>query len=303
MIKIDKARDKVAIIAPASGVKNEQWKMDRALSFARLQDTINFFEQHDLQCVYDKEIFSVDVLQFFASSKEERIRQLKEALEDPSVKIIHAFRGGYGCLDMAFDCLEIEPSGPKILIGFSDITILHLLFNQCYNFQSIHGVMCPKEPEMLEEVIDVLGGKDVKIQLQPLRPQQQESNTRGEMIGGNLAVLCSSIGTSLHPNTDGKILFLEDIHEKDYQIHRYLVQMYNAGLFKEVKALVFGEFVESGMGSGLAIESFVNEYLPNVPVYSTNSIGHGKINRPIIMGGSGEIDGDLLTVFSPFKYI
>ena len=71
MIKIDKARDKVAIIAPASGVKNEQWKMDRALSFARLQDTINFFEQHDLQCVYDKEIFSVDVLQFFASSKEE----------------------------------------------------------------------------------------------------------------------------------------------------------------------------------------------------------------------------------------
>lgn len=303
MIKINKAMDKVAIIAPASGVKNEQWKMDRTLSFARLQDTINFFEQHDLQCVYDKEIFSGDALQFFASSKEERIRQLKDALEDPSVKIIHAFRGGYGCLDIAFDCLEIEPSGPKVLVGFSDITTLHLLFNQCYNFQSIHGVMCPKEPEMLEEVIAVMGGKDMEIQLESMRSQQLESNIRGEMIGGNLAVFCSSIGTSLHPKTDGKILFLEDIHEKDYQIHRYLVQMYNAGLFKGIKALVFGEFIESGMGSGLAIESFVNKYLPDVPVYLTNSIGHGKINLPIVIGGLGEIDGDLLTVSSPFKYI
>lgn len=303
MIKFDKARDKVAIIAPASGVKDTHGNMDKALSFARLQDTINFFEHNGFECSYDDQIFSGNKLEYLASARSERIRQLKVALEDPSVKIIHAFRGGYGCLDMAFNCLDIKPAGPKILIGFSDITTLHLLFNQRFKFPSIHGVMSSQNPEMLSKVISVIGGKDIRIELQALTITAKAAIITGEMMGGNLTVLCSAIGTKLHPDTADKILFLEDVNEKDYQIHRHLVHMYEAGLFAQIKALVLGEFIEQNSDIDLTIAAFINDYLPHLPVYKTNSIGHGQINFPVIIGGVGAIEDNSLTISSPFKYI
>jgi muramoyltetrapeptide carboxypeptidase len=301
MIEFDKAKDKLAIIAPASGCRDSQGQMDKAQSFARLQETISFFKQNDFKCIYDEQIFAGDSLEYFAAPREERIKQLKAALEDPDVKIISAFRGGYGCLDIVFDCLDIIPSGPKILIGFSDITILHLLFNQHYKFPSIHGVMNAQNQKMLGEVISVIAGSDISIELKSISSAVKGAKITGEMFGGNLAVLCSMIGTRLNPNTIDKILFLEDTGEKGYQIHRHLLHMYQAGLFNGVRGLVLGEFTESDQNIELSIKAFIDEYLPNIPVYKTNYIGHGQINHPIVIGAMGVIEDNRLTVSSPFK--
>lgn len=277
--------------------------MDKAKSLQRLQTLISFFEKNEFQCNYNKKIFAGDKLEYFAASKAERIEQLKTALQDPQVKIIHAFRGGYGCADIAFDCIDIVPSGPKILVGFSDITILHLLFNQCYKFPSIHGVMDAQKIEMLEEVISVIAGGDIQIELQPLTSTAEGSKVTGEVTGGNLTVLCSVIGTKLQPVTKDKILFLEDISEKGYQVHRHLVHMYRAGLFTEIRGLILGEFTASDQSIETTITSFINEYLLDIAVYRTDTIGHGDVNHPITIGAIGNISANCLIITSPFKMI
>ena len=217
MIKFDRKQDKLVIVAPASGSKDAQGKMDKAASFECLQSTVSFFKKNGFQCTYDDQIFAGDTLEYFASPKAERLRQLKNALEEPAVKIISAFRGGYGSSEIVFDCLDIVPSGPKIFIGFSDITVLHFIFNQHYKFPSIHGVMYVQQENMLEEVVSVLEGNDIEFDLKPLNKIAKISpNVTGRMFGGNLTLLCNMIGTKLHPVTKNKILFMEDVGERGY---------------------------------------------------------------------------------------
>ncbi len=304
MIKFNRKQDKLAIIAPASGCKDAQGRMDNAASFERLQSTVSFFEKNGFQCTYDDQIFSGDTLEYFASPKVERLRQLKNALEDPNVKIISAFRGGYGCSEIVFDCLDIVPSGPKILIGFSDITVLHFLFNQYYKFPSVHGAMYVQQKGMLEKVVSVLAGNDIDIDLKPLNKAAKiSSSITGEMLGGNLTLLCNMIGTKLHPVTKDKILFMEDVSEKGYQVHRHLMHIHNARLFEKVQGIIFGDFINSDEHIEPTIKTFIDEYLANVPTYKTTGIGHGEKNHPITIGGVGKIVNKHLTVHSPFKLV
>ena len=303
MIKFDKKHDRLAIIAPASACNDKQGYMDKTKSLHRLQALISFFKKNKFQCNYNEKIFERNELEYFAASKVERIRQLKAVLLDPQVKIIYAFRGGYGCADIAFDCLELVPSGPKILIGFSDITVLHLLFNQHYKFMSIHSSMDSGKIEMLEELISVIAGSDIQINLQPVTISAENQKKSGEVIGGNLTVLCSMIGTKLHPLTKDKILFIEDINEKGYQVHRHLVHLYRAGLLTDIKGLILGEFTDSDQYIEVSIASFIDEYLSDIAVYRSDSIGHGDVNHPVIIGAVGQISANILTITNPFQII
>jgi muramoyltetrapeptide carboxypeptidase LdcA involved in peptidoglycan recycling len=296
MIEFDKKRHKISIIAPASSCGSGEENTER------LEKLVQFFGARGIKCTYDEKIFSGDQLAYFAASKDERLPQLQEALLDPEVRIIFAFRGGYGCSNIAFDFLDVKLPEPKILIGFSDITVLHILFNQYYNLPSIHGPMDARKPEMLEPIMDLLTGKECLVELQPLSPVDDKA-VSGEVIGGNLTVMCSLLGTKLQPITDGKILFLEDVNEKGYQIHRHLVHMYHAGLLSNIKALILGEFTGSDEHLEPSLRSFADEYLPGLPVYTTNQIGHGKINRPVVIGGKAKIVDNLLTIESPFELI
>jgi muramoyltetrapeptide carboxypeptidase LdcA involved in peptidoglycan recycling len=295
MIEFDKKRHKIAIIAPASSCGSGEENTER------LEKLVQFFGARGIKCTYDEKIFSGDQLAYFAASKDERLRQLQEALLDPDVRIIFGFRGGYGCSEIVFDCIDIQLSEPKILIGFSDITVLHMLFNNYYKLPSIHGPMDARKPEMLEPIIDLLAGKECSIELRPFA--DGGAIVSGEVIGGNMTVLCSLLGTKLQPVTDDKILFLEDVNEKGYQVHRHLVHMYHAGLFSNIKALVFGEFTVSDEHLVQSLRSFADVYLPRVPVYSTNQIGHGDVNLPVVIGGVGKIIDNVLVVESPFELV
>lgn len=305
MIKFNKKTDKIAFIAPASGCNDKLGELDIENSLERLINTIKIYSDNGFNCIYDKAIFLKNELGYFAAPKEERLKQLKNALLDPQVKIIAAFRGGYGSTEIVFDCLDIKPTIPKTLIGFSDITALHFLFNQKYKLPTIHGAMGIDHIGMIEEIIEVLGGKEMHFNLTNINNSAKslDSILNGEIVGGNLSLICNMIGTKLHPDLSGKIVFVEDVNEKGYHVHRFLVHMKNVGLFKNVKAIIFGDFSNSDDNVQSSIQQFSNYHIKNIPAFQTTGIGHGKINYPVVIGSSGIIDKKILKIVSPFELV
>ncbi|XVN43136.1 MAG: LD-carboxypeptidase [Candidatus Rickettsia vulgarisii] len=295
-ILINKKNDYISIIVPASSCADAD---------IRLQEAIDILSSQGFRVKVDKEIFAGDSLAFFAANKDVRYKAFIEALTDPEVKIIWAFRGGYGCDEFIFDCLDIKPVGSKILIGFSDITSLHLLFNQNYNLSTIHGsvlstVSCREEN--IGNIFKILSGKDSKIELTPIA-NTFDKKIVGKTIGGNLTIVTNMIGTKLHPDTKDKILIIEDTGEKGYQVHRYLMHMKNAELLDNVAAIIFGDFVKSDNNLESAILYFCQNHIPDIPTYRATNIGHGDINYPIIMNTKAIIENNLFSIVNPFRLV
>jgi muramoyltetrapeptide carboxypeptidase LdcA involved in peptidoglycan recycling len=284
MIKFDKKNDFVSIVAPASLFRDKDGQINLKANLAQLKEVIALFEEYGFNCIYDEKIFSGGSLEYFSSTREERLRQFQNALTDPKVKIISAFRGGYGSAEIAFDCLDIKPSMPKILIGFSDITMLHYLFNQHYGLPSIHGIVSTKYRHMMNNIISLLEGNSTEFTVKKMNEVTTPGAMSGVTSGGNLSLICNMIGTKLHPQTKGKILILEDVGEQGYKVHRYLMHMYNSNLFEGVEAVIFADFINSDQFLESSIKHFTATYLKNMPTYMATGIGHGKDNYPFVMG-------------------
>jgi len=158
---------------------------------------------------------------------------------------------------------------------------------------------------MIEEIIEVLGGKEMHFNLTSVNKSAKSLNSilNGEIIGGNLSLICNMIGTKLHPDFSGKIVFVEDVNEKGYHVHRFLTHMKNAGLFQGVKAIIFGDFSNSDEHVQETIKQFSNQHIKNIPAFITSGIGHGKINYPVVIGGLGTIYQKILKIKSPFELV
>ncbi|KAK3275962.1 hypothetical protein CYMTET_15941 [Cymbomonas tetramitiformis] len=111
------------------------------------------------------------------------------------------------------------------------------------------------------------------------------------------------IGTTLHPNTNEKIVVLEDVGEQGYRVHRCLMHMQNAGLFANTKAVIFGDFTGSDKHLQSSIEHFIEQYLSSIPVFKTTGIGHGATSRPLPFGVAGVIQNNQISITSPFKVV
>lgn len=299
-ITFNKKWDKVAVIAPSSG-------MEDALD--NLKEGISLLTNNGFNCLYHKEIFSGTKVNFFAAEKKIRYSSLKNAIEDPEVKIIWVFRGGYGATEIVFDAMDLKPLNPKILIGYSDITALHALFNQSFNMVSMHtsGIssLMTNQTGMLGDILYMLEGNTANYELEPLNnvAMSEDKAIDAEITGGNLAVYCNLLATKLHPITKDKILIFEDTNEKGYQVHRYLVHLYNAGIFKEVKAVIFGDFVNGDDQIDLALEDFRTKYLAKIPVYKMEGFGHGKVNKPVLFNCPTRIYKNQLIIKSPIHCV
>lgn len=302
MIKFNRKKDKVAIIAPSSAIKDAENNFDLETSKKGLELAISLFKEHGLECVHDEKIFAGGSLAYFAATREERFRQFKDALEDPLIKIISIFRGGYGAGEIVFDLMNIKPSTPKIFIGFSDATAIHYLFNQHYKFASIHGAVGKHNQDMISHMISCLSGNEVSLTLNPLNQKAlQEKKFNAVITGGNLTLICNMIGTRLAPVNEGKIVIIEEVNEAGYRVHRNLLHMKNAGLFDAARAVVFGDFTASDNHLEASIEHFSNNYLKHLPVYRTVGVGHNSINYPFALGASAMINSDILEIESPFS--
>ena len=232
-----KSGDRVALVAPASSFPPEEIQAGAA-ELARL----------GLEAVYDQSIFEKE--RFVAGSVETRVNAILGAWRDPDIAALIAVRGGYGSAQLLpfLDPDELREAR-KPLVGYSDITALLTLY-QRNGLPAIHGPMIDRRLSKGAAHYDEASFRRVLMQAEPageFRPSQLESlhpgSATGVLTGGTLTQLTASLGTpwDFDPPA-GSVIFLEDIGERPYRIHRMLTQMAQAGLFVTATAIVFGEF-------------------------------------------------------------
>ncbi|NDC79575.1 MAG: LD-carboxypeptidase, partial [Chitinophagia bacterium] len=198
-------------------------------------------------------------------SDEERAADLQRMIDDPSVRAILCVRGGYG-VTRILDRLNLRllRRDPKWVIGFSDITALHLHLWTNLRLASIHSKMCNSFPgnwssadplvkDTILSIRSALVGEPVPLACPP-HPSDRNGLGTGALVGGNLSVIHTCMGTASEIDTKGCILFLEDVGEYPYSIDRMLTNLLRAGKFKHLRGLVLGGF------SGMKKESAGDEF-------------------------------------------
>ena len=281
--------DTIAIVAPAGVLKN---RVETIKSAKRLA------ESWGLKVVLGEHLFHQN--NHFSGTDEERATDFQKALDNPNIKAIWAARGGYGCVRI-IDRLDYSTflKQPKWIVGYSDITAFH---SQIHNLgvETIHGMMASSIEEKPQEIIEtissfkrVLFGEQISYKI-PLsdynRTAVLENNKvlKGQLVGGNLALLTSMLGSRSQLNTDGKILFIEEIGEYKYAIDRMLQSLKRAGYFKNLKAVIVGDMsnVKKNTTSwGSTIEQLILDVLPKeTPVLFDFPAGHESENRALIFG-------------------
>jgi muramoyltetrapeptide carboxypeptidase len=229
--------DRVALVAPASSFPAEEL----AAGVAEL-DRLGF------EAVYDESIFEKG--RFVAGSVASRARAIHRAWDDPDIAALIAMRGGYGSAQLLpFLDTTLLKRAAKPLIGYSDITALLTLYVR-NGLVAIHGPMVDRRLSRGPSAYDEGSFRRVLMTPEPageFRPQALESfrpgSATGLLVGGTLTQLVASLGTpwAFEP-PPGCLLFLEDVGERPYRIHRLLTQAAQAGFFAKAAAVVFGEF-------------------------------------------------------------
>lgn len=230
----------VDIVAPAS-----------ACAVSELKGAVRLLKEMGLTPRVPGNLFAKSLL--FSNSDEERLRQLKKAIYAPDSNFIWCVRGGYGALRLMPSVARWpKPKRAKIFLGYSDITTLHAFFNQKWGWATLHGPLLDRfgreamsRPEH-RQLFGMLFGQESEAQfknLEPLNAAARKSKTiRSTVIGGNLTVLQSSLGTGASLRGGKHILFLEDTGERPHRVDRMLTQMEQAGALAGVRAVVFGYF-------------------------------------------------------------
>ena len=279
-----KKGDTVAIVAPSGVLKNYNGYMLKAKELLK---------SWGLEVSIGENVFNDNG--HFAGTDNQRSADFQLALDDKSIKAIWCARGGYGAMRV-IDNLNFEKykENPKWIIGYSDITAVH---NDLHNnkSESIHGIMC----KSLEK-IDIDNNESISLLKKTLFGEKLsytiegnnyniEGNSNGQLIGGNLTLLHCLLGSESSIDTDGKILFIEDLGEYLYHIDRMLISLKRAGYFDNCKGLIVGDFTDirkntTPFGRDLKelILDIVREY--DFPVSFGFPAGHGEKNYPMILG-------------------
>ena len=234
-----KAGDVVELVSPGSASRMDDVKL-----------CMELLEGWGLKPRLSKETFAPHP--FHSNLDKVRLELLKQAYAKKDAKAIWCLRGGYGANRLLPALYKLKaPAKNKILIGYSDITSLHLLGVQKWGLQA-------------------------------------------PVLGGNLVVLESAIGTVAQPNLKGKILVLEEIGERGYRIDRMLEHLKQAGVLKGCKAIVFGDFLGGSEKDGqnfvdFALERFAKD--SEIPCFSGLEIGHGEKQRIVAFGPLAKLSG------------
>jgi muramoyltetrapeptide carboxypeptidase len=251
-----KTGDRIALVAPASSFAPEE--LDAGVAeLARL----------GLEAVYDESLFAR--ARFVAGSAETRAEAIHRAWADPSINGLVAMRGGYGSAQL-LPLLDpgLMRTARKALIGYSDITAL-LMFYLQNGLTAIHGPMIDRRISKGSDGYDEDSFRRVMMSAGPageMQPAHLETLHPGEaagmMVGGTLTQMVALLGTPwAFPVPEGAVLFLEDIGERPYRVHRMLTQCAQAGILAKAGAIVFGEFVACGEpGGDPAIRDVLREF-------------------------------------------
>lgn len=228
---------------------------------------------------------------YFSGTEEERLEDLQMALNNDAKAILCA-RGGYGCVQLVdkLDWSEFEKN-PKWVIGFSDVTVLHQRLH-CLGVSSIHGTMPlnfqQNSEASIETLLCALEGKDYRIESEPSQ-YNIKGITKGILIGGNLAILYSLLGTNDQPDYSGCILYIEEIGEALYSIDRMFYSLKKAGVLEKINGLIVGgmtSMIDSATPFGKTFEQIILSHIEslNIPVCFNFPAGHIDDNRALMLG-------------------
>jgi muramoyltetrapeptide carboxypeptidase len=288
-IPLLKPNDKVAITAPAKRISRKE--IDAAVKVL-----IDWGLQVVVGETIDSEYFQ------FSAPKEKRLEEVQTFLNDPEIKAIFFARGGYGSIQIIDDIdFKAFKKNPKWLIGFSDISIFHAYANAKLAAPTIHATMPLNFEKNSKEALNTLKeavfkGK-MKYELKTKYKLNRKGKGKGEIVGGNLSILYSLLGSKSFPNLKGKILFIEDLNEYYYHLDRMMHSLKRAGALKDLKGLIVGQFSDMqeaalpfDKNTEAIIFDAVKEY--KFPVYFNFPAGHVSDNRALIFGKEVKMEVD-----------
>jgi len=233
---------KVAVLSPAS--TPEAARVDRGMEALR---NLGFLPMEAPHMLTRGPLF-------FAGTTEQRLLDVHAAFADETVRVLFATRGGYGA-NYLLDELDMDVLGdhPKPLFGYSDLTALQITLLDTLNLPSFHGPMVSpdfarEDGVHLPSLLAALAGEPYKVGkaegLRLLKAGADAQPARGILYGGCLSILLALLGTAFEPQTEGKLLFLEDVGTKPYQIDRMLWQLKQSEKLDGVKGIIFGEMLD-----------------------------------------------------------
>ena len=285
-----KKGDTVAIVAPAGILKNKVEVIEKATKL---------LESWGLQVVLGENMFNDG--KHFSGTDKERAFDFQKALDNPNIKAIWAARGGYGSVRI-LDTLDFSrfQTHPKWIIGYSDITAFH---NHIHNLgvETIHAMMATSLQNEDAEIIETIAtfkkalfGEELSYKIPSSTYNRVGVSSspikelKGQLVGGNLAILASMLGSKSQINTNQKILFIEEIGEYKYSIDRMLQSLKRAGYFNNVKAVIVGDISNIKQNTtkwGSTIEDLILDIIPEkIPILFGFPAGHETTNNALIMG-------------------
>ena len=250
---------------------------------------------------------------FLSGSDELRANDINTMFEDKSIKGIFAIRGGYGAARL-LDMLDYDmiKKNPKVFAGYSDVTALHNVFNERCKLITFHTPMASTEFYKGVDEYTMNYFKKNIFSDEPLgivkNPIDQEIKTlvsgkaEGILVGGNLSLIASMMGTPYEINTKGKILFLEDVDESPYRIDRMLLQLKQCGKFKDAEGIILGAWTncepKEDENSLSLMEIFEELIIPeNKPTIYNLACGHCMPTMSIPMGAKIKINTENNEIF------
>ena len=275
---------KIAIAAPSRKVNPHE-----------VEYAIQWLHTNGMEPVCDQRLFTVDSI--FAGSDEFRAAVIQEYLDSPDIDAIWMARGGYGSIRI-IDKIDFSSlyHHPTLFVGFSDVTVFHGRL-QHLGFYSLHASMPyhfeDKTQESMQSLLDALAGKELHYAW-PANSLNRPGHAEGILVGGNLSVLYGMIGSSSFPNTEGTILFIEEVDEYIYHVERMMIGLKRAGCLQNLKALVIGGLTQIhdnpepfGKTVEQAIFDVVKEY--DYPVCFGFPAGHQSDNLTLRLGAPAQL--------------
>ncbi|REB07986.1 LD-carboxypeptidase [Sporosarcina sp. BI001-red] len=291
-----KVGDTIGIVAPASPPNQES-----------LTRSFAFLESLGLNWKLGKHV--KDVNGYLAGTDDDRLADLEEMFADPEIAGIICAGGGYGSARYA-DRLDYQliQENPKVFWGFSDITFLHTAIANYTDLITFHGPMLASC--VGKETFHELSAKMFRQLFEPMELHYSEAISpletlspgvaSGELTGGNLSLLASSIGTKFEINTKGKILLIEDVGEEPYRVDNLLNQLRLAGKFSDAAGIVIGDFAkaEPNKQPSLTLDEVLRHYTADLgkPVVSGFKIGHCEPHFAVPLGTKAQLDADQKTL-------
>lgn len=230
-----KPNDKVAIVSTA-----------RKVNLDEIQFSINLLKSWGLEVIVGQSI-SKHFYQY-AGTDLDRLTDFQNMLDNPEIKAIFCARGGYGTVRI-IDDIDFTKfmHSPKWIIGYSDVSILHAHINTYLHVQTMHASMPinfeTNDKQSLDSLKNALFGKPIHY-IEASNKHNIFGNVSGEIVGGNLSILYSILGTKSGFNADNKILFIEDIDEMLYHLDRMMLALKRANKLNKLKALIVGGMTE-----------------------------------------------------------